>query len=200
MRAKAWTTRSGWVVTVWGARCIRLRTSCAVATNGRTGSRFTANRLLSSYTLGHNRGCLVWQYGEGSGLSCSVESGRSRKLIHAPKSSLILSPITRRGGLQANSGRVSRVGLSPVPQVPSRPRRDERSPAAGQFQKPATRGGDVSFFLNHRDARASGPVHLKQPEASKAARHRAMPTNCTRKNDRRPATFMRKVTFYGPGT
>lgn len=72
MRAKAWTTRSGWVVTVWGARCIRLRTSCAVATNGRTGSRFTANRLLSSYTLGHNRGCLVWQYGEGSGLSCSV--------------------------------------------------------------------------------------------------------------------------------
>src|SRR5690606_12351846 len=55
-------------------------------------------------------------------------------------------PSPRMGGLQANSGGVSRVWSLPAAQVPVRPCVGERPRAAVQFQKPAPRGGFVSLF------------------------------------------------------
>ena len=54
-------------------------------------------------------------------------------LLHTP-------PITPRGGLQANSGGVSRVGALPLPQVRVRAEACARPPVL--FQKPAPRDGE----------------------------------------------------------
>ena len=48
------------------------------------------------------------------------------QLIPLPKSCSILRPSLRMGGLQANSGGVSRVGVLPLPQVRVRPQPGER--------------------------------------------------------------------------
>jgi len=84
------------------------------------------------------------------------EAGRgwsnSHQLIHLiplPKTSRIILPSPRMGGLQANSGGVGRVGALPLPQVRVTAGWGERPQSAnpGLFQKPAPRGGFRLIFI-----------------------------------------------------
>ena len=80
-------------------------------------------------------------------------------LIPLPKSSCILPPSPRMGGLQANSGGVSRVGALPLPQV--RVRAEACARLARAVPKTGTPGRPASQFLIYSGAFAvSGSTRL----------------------------------------
>ena len=111
---------------------------------------------------------------EGEGVDWAFGS----KLIHfipVPKTSRILPSSPRTGGLQANSGEVSRVGALPLPQVPGRPHRGERprdGNVTGQFQKPAPRDGNRLTILQSQGRQPSrGPsIHDNRSTGGASAR------------------------------
>src|SRR5690606_34793018 len=81
-----------------------------------------------------------------------------------PKPARILPPSPRMGGLQANSGGVSRVWSLPAAQVPVRPCGDERSPCRRTVPKTgAPRRFRLTILLYQRRKPSRGPSVYRQP-------------------------------------
>ena len=116
-------------------------------------------------------------------------SHKSIHLIPVPKTSRILPPSPRMGGLQANSGGVGRVGALPLPQVRVWPA-GERDPSPRIRDCSKNRhpeAASVSYLITYEAKAVSGSARLSLPGGARVIRRCGMPSALPT-GDRHPST------------
>ena len=101
--------------------------------------------------------------------SCPPNMPHLSILSPSTKLNLQWTPSPRMGGLQANSGGVSRVGALPLPQVPRPLRQGERPRARYSSKNRRPEAVSVSLLKLPEAQAASGPVYHSNPAGQSQA-------------------------------